>query len=48
MPFCFGLVTYAVYSRVPDFILHFSTRDLIVIPLAVFRIVRLFTYDKIT
>lgn len=43
-----GLAVYDIYRRVPGFALHFFTPlDLIVIPLAVFRIVRLFTYDKI-
>lgn len=42
-----GLAIYDIYGRTGGYVLHFSTLDLIVIPLAVFRIVRLFTYDKI-
>ncbi len=43
-----ALAVYDIYGRTGMFALYLTTLDLIVIPLAVFRIIRLFTYDKIT
>lgn len=43
-----GFAIYDIYNRTGGAGPYFSTLDLIIIPLAVFRIIRLFSYDKIT